>query len=366
MVTFRLEYNPYLIQTKVWLKVGSAWIPLSEESGLTRITKMRMQRWLSPYGENYAGERFFHELRAASGEDIMEIFFSGTAENLKDLSDAAQSYMQKNKTVHISIMPYGEKHNGRRMEKAFEELIKKAKSSVYSLLIPEYIWDFLEKRFSPIKSVGMFVVLEDWNEKRKEIFEIGAWKMICLIVPYHKLSEYSIQEAMRSFAEQFQSLADRDLERERFIIICSCEKGIFSDFIYVKDMVKKKLLEYGLHDLNFFLLEEQEVALLDEENIESGSASLLEARKAICLYCNTYAKESRIRKTYDGLQELLQKEGFVKGGALFRKIEYLLREEHVLYSKAAYLGKIDDKEVYSAYQWTVELLEELEELLEEM
>lgn len=85
MNTYKLIYNPYTVETRLYVRTQQGFEAVSEESALSMITKERMQKWLQPH-DSWPG--FFAALKEAAGDDKVKIIFVGTAEDYKDFTDA--------------------------------------------------------------------------------------------------------------------------------------------------------------------------------------------------------------------------------------------------------------------------------------
>ena len=90
MKTYKLVYNPYTVETKLYAVKGTDQLtPIGEGSSLSPIFHQRMQKWLAPHDE-WRG--FFAELKDACGEDHIELRFVGTEEDYRDLLAASRQY----------------------------------------------------------------------------------------------------------------------------------------------------------------------------------------------------------------------------------------------------------------------------------
>lgn len=97
MSTYKLIYNPYTVDTKLYVCTQTAVEAIGEESALSVISKERMQKWLEPNG-TWPG--FFSALKDAAGDDRIKIQFIGTAEDFKDFSEARDQAVER---MHIQI-----------------------------------------------------------------------------------------------------------------------------------------------------------------------------------------------------------------------------------------------------------------------
>ena len=96
MNKYKLIYNPYTVETKLYVYTQSGVELIGEESSLSFITKGRMQKWLEPH-DSWPG--FFSALKEAAGDQI-KICFVGTAEDFKDFSVARDRAVEQ---MHIQI-----------------------------------------------------------------------------------------------------------------------------------------------------------------------------------------------------------------------------------------------------------------------
>lgn len=87
MTSFKLVYNPYTIEARLYRRSGAGEREIGTDSSLAIIRHERIQRWLAPFG-SWRG--FFQELRVAAGDKALKVMFYGTPEDYADLADAAQ------------------------------------------------------------------------------------------------------------------------------------------------------------------------------------------------------------------------------------------------------------------------------------
>ncbi len=357
MATFHLTYNPFLVQAGLTVQREKEWIPVDEGAGLDSIYRKRLQHWLSE--SNRGGGRFFDQLCASSGEETIELLFSGTKEDMWDLCQAAEIYTNRNPDIQITVRPFD--HD--RMEKygsvgKFQELLSLAEEvrrSAYQNVLPDSVRQCLEGISLPVSPAGLMLDLPLWETKRSKLFAANAWQLVCLKFRYEAMRERAMRSAFRSFSETFHATGSRELERDRFMLLCQCGDAALASLSHTQDSVRKFLLEYGLYDLNVFLLSEREISALDEENSAEDSDRLRDARNTVRLYSERYALQTRLRKICDALQQTLRREGYTKGTTLFRTVEDAVRKTY---------PSAKDSQVYDAYKWVCSFLDRLNNFLE--
>ncbi len=357
MAAFHLTYNPFLVQAGLTVKREKEWIPVDEGAGLDSIYRKRLQHWL--YENNRTGESFFDQLCASSGDEAIEILFSGTKEDMSDLCRAAESYGNKNQDVQIVVRPFDqewmEKYGSVEKLQELCSLAQEIRLSAYWNLLPDSVRRCLEGISLPVSQTGLLLDLPLWETKRTKLFAANAWQLVCLKFRYETMQERAMRNVFRAFSETFRETGNRELERDRFLLLCQCREAALASLPHTQDSVRKFLLEYGLYDLPVFLLSEQEISALDGENSEKDSARLRDARNTVLLYSERYALQTRLRKICDTLQQTLRQEGYIKGKALFRTVEDAVRKA------CPFAG---DRQVYDAYEWVCSLLERLNNFLE--
>lgn len=354
MAEFYLSYNPFTVETSLSVKVNGKWVPISEESGLLRISKMRMQRWLDPSSGYY----YFDDLREAAGEDDIDIYFSGTAEDMDDLKKAADEYSRSKKEVNIRIQEMGNvKENS---SKAKLKILKKILLEVnmrlpdYKILFPDYVWEYLMNSVKSPSLEAILIPFIEWESRKKEIFSIKVWKMVCFSLPYEYLHDKEMKKMLRSFSKELENISDRRFERERFLFICHSETKIR----YVDNDVKRIFMEYGLQDMNVVTLSNKEFEDLDNLEYDGQSESLKQVQRSILVFNERYAEQYRLRKIHDVFQKMCYANGYIQGPKLLKKIDSILRENQES-SK-----RITDKTVKEAYDWLSGFLDSIDHLLD--
>lgn len=344
MATFHLSYNPFLVQTSLCVLSDGKWVAVDEEAGLDSIHRKRLQHWLCEGGQT--GVRFFDQLFASSGDEEIDILFSGTQEDMADLRQAANRYADRHPEMRIAVRPFdGGEQKGYGSSEKLQELRLFAEESCrspYWALLPPDIRERMGRAFLPMPSVGIMIGMSVWETKRTQLFAPDAWQLVALRFRYDTMRERSMRASFRSFSEAFRAIGNRELERTRFLLLCVCSDAALVASLQTQDSVRKVLLEYGLYDLDVFLLSEQEIDLLDDEDASCGSSSFIEVRNAIRIYSERYAEQIRLRKLCDTLQLLLRESGFVKGNDFFRKVEETVRDG---------CPSATDQQVIEAYEW---------------
>jgi len=139
---------------------------------------------------------------------------------------------------------------------------------------------------------------------------------------------------------------------------CTCHTcWCGSDLTRTQDFVKKSLLEYGIYDLNVYLVPQKESRLLYEQESEGGSIQLRSAKKAMELYSRYYAGQYRLRSRSDALGQSLMEDGFVRDKDLFRNVERVMRSSREF-------EKAHDQQVFEGHEWVMGFLEDLEHWLD--
>lgn len=87
MKSFRLSYNPYTVETKLYECTDGGEIAVDENSPMAVILWEHMGKWLSAWG-SWRG--FFAELAQSCGDAKLEIGFEGAQEDFDALSEAAR------------------------------------------------------------------------------------------------------------------------------------------------------------------------------------------------------------------------------------------------------------------------------------
>lgn len=356
MVKLYLSYNPYRVETELRLASEDKMTEVSEEAALMWIAGRRMQRWLS----EDCPRNFFDELKDNLGEEEIEILFSGTDEDMDDLINAANRYMARHSEIRITISRSG----GAETEYGYEQkigqlqaLIDRAKESPYHRIIPQKIWRQLEQLLISENAEIRKIELLNWQDAAETVFSKGAWYQVLIHFPFEKLGSRELRLSLRAFARAIGQNGNREWDRERFMLICECGEAAMSDLARTQDFVKKSLLEYGIYDLNVYLVPQEECRLLYDSAAEGGSAQLRSAKKAMDLYSRYYAGQYRLRSRSDALGQSLMEEGFTRDRDLFRTVEKIMRSSREF-------EKIHDQQVFEGHEWAMKFLEELEHWLD--
>lgn len=350
---FHLVYNPYLVETKLEIRLENSWVPVSEESGLLHISKARMQRWLEPSSILCNGKSYFDELMEASGERQLEIFFSGTKEDLSDLVEAAKNYTAANPQFKIKIIGdrQAAQNDSKQKFRELKNILQEARQSRFHVLLPEKFWRCTEKKIFDDNAATMdFIDLSDWQ--KNYMFETEAWQLLCLTFPFQEMYREKFRNKFRDFGECMAQVPNRNFERERFLLLCRCESNLLADSESSFGAVRKLLMEYGLQDLNFLLLTNEDFQTPRNTPPEKMSGRMRAAQKIISVFNQRYAEQYRLKKIHDVLEKILLKEGFVpERQKNIRKIEDIL-------------SNVSDKEKYTADKWICNLFGKLKTLLD--
>lgn len=356
MVKLYLRYNPYRIETEMRLLSHDTIVPISEEAGIMWIAGMRMQRWLS----EDCSRDFFEELKNNLGEEEIVICFSGTDQDMEDLTRAADRYMKRHSETRIRIERDGSKGNRFGSEQKIERLnilLREAGKSPYSVIIPRKIWLQLEA-LRDAKPVGASrIELERWPNAADSLFGKENWQQACIHFPFERMGTKPIRDALYAFSQAIAHNGKREWDRERFLLICECDDAVMADLQRAQDSVKKILLEYGIYDLNVYLITPAECNLLYRSGAQGESSQLRSAKKAMALYEQRYAAQYQLHTMSDALQRDLRNEGFVRNADLFRKVEKIMRG-------SPKFRNVRDRQIFDGHEWVLHFLSELEHWLD--
>lgn len=109
MVIVQIRYNPYIVKTDI--KINGKELD-SRKSPLMYVDNKRLQEWIEPKG-NWAG--IYAELKNNTGDSNIEIEFTGTSGDFKDIEYAKEQYggcftqvnlIHKNRDTAREIDPY--------------------------------------------------------------------------------------------------------------------------------------------------------------------------------------------------------------------------------------------------------------------
>lgn len=363
MAKFYLIYNPYTVNANLFVNIENRWIPVDEESGLLRIANSRMQNWFTPSG-TLNDKNYFDELCESSGEQQLEIIFSGTSEDLLDLTRAAEIYVSKHPQVQITILSDEETkcNTGSQKFQQLKYILSEAQNSKFRLLLPEKFWwymneEILNRDSRPVRFISSRVC------RINIMFEVGAWKMFCVKFSFKEIRSERVRQWLREFADYLSRVENRSLERERFLFLFRCENIFAADAPASRNTVLKSLMEYGLSDLKFALLTAAEIDEIDSTNPkeELGNERLKAAREIVSTYCQRFAEQIMLKKMHDMLKEILTQEGFhMNGHGNFRRVEKILidaSDEQTTYDE------IYD-EIIAANEWLTKLLNRLSHFLD--
>lgn len=353
MTEFQLSYNPFTVETSLAVKIDEKWIPVSEESGLLRISRIRMQRWLEPM----ADKSFFEELREVSGEDIIDIYFFGTKEDLCDLQKAALSYMDANRDVLISVIGSSDTEKNSSVQKLqqLNQILSEAQQSRYKGVLPDSIWKYLGNCISDNALSAVLLSLSEWPGKKQDIFSDEAWQMVCFVFSYEELKTREIRRYLKEFSEIIEKAEDRFFDRERFLFICRYENPQSNLF----HVVKKIFMEYGIQDINIAVLSKAEMELLDEVGTANQSEQYYSVQNSIMLFNERYAQQYRLRKIHVVLKKMLYEQGYIDGPKLLRTVEELLRGDERDGEEA-----VSDAAIKEAAGWISDFIDKINHLLD--
>lgn len=157
MKTYKLVYNPYQVETKLYIVKENGFLqPVSEDSSLAPIFHQRMQKWIVPH-DMWRG--FFAELKEVCGESHIKIHFVGTAEDYSDLLLACKHYAPKaNFSVDlVNVLSKGSQLqiNGDYKLWQIQEMIRDAKENADVSILPEDILSCLDRALDPYFEINV-------------------------------------------------------------------------------------------------------------------------------------------------------------------------------------------------------------------
>lgn len=349
MAEFWMSYNPFTVQTALAVNIGGDWVPVSEESGLLYVSRIRMQRWLEPT----SGRSYFDELREVSGEDCIEICFSGTKEDLCDLQKAASSYMERNRNAQVLVIGSGDtkKNSCAQKLEQLNKIMTDARESGYRKILPDNIWKYVDSCMVRPASAAVLVPLSDWPDRKHEFFSEEAWRMTCFVFDCEVLRQKAARSCLADFSRMIGRVEDRFFERERFFFI-GCYQDWWSDRL---NDVRKVFMEYGIQDIELGVLSVSEMDTLDHVGTKGQSEQYYYVQNSILRFNERYAEQYRIRKLRDILKRVLYEQGYERGPKLLRKVEGTLRGK----------GKsVSDTDVKSAAAWLSDFMDRIDHLLD--
>lgn len=340
MIEIGLCYNPFKVEMELFIiKSGNEWIPVSAESGLLRVSKMRMQHWLEPV----AGQSYFDELRDAVGDNQIIIYFSGTTEDMYDLKNAVKKYCKEHPFVNIEIKSDGntERNSSKNKLNQLRDIVNDVKNSDFHLILPSTTLSYLDKCLYPKAESVIRMPLVD-SPRMEELFRSETWQMFCLTFAYEDMLSESNRKLLKNFSKELDKINDRNFERERFLFVCTYKN--FNDHLN-KD-IHKLFSEYGLRDMKVIAINEQDLSELDNFDSEIKQESFVETQRYVRIFQDRYADQYRLRKMHDVLEKTMQDQGYSESGPpLMRKVDEVLRGgDHVKYY-------VSDKTISEATNW---------------
>lgn len=346
---YQIAYNPYKVYMKISIKDKNGWTPISQDSSLARFSRVRLQRCLNGNSDN----SFFQELADSAGDDEIDISFLGTAEDYMDLQAAAFHFTSANPNLNISLQRQlnSDLNSAQNKYAVLLEIAANAKEHKYSFLIPSDIWNGISQALTLPSNEETLVPLVDWETIDDEIFSEDSWKMFCFEFRYEELKSKALRNAFKRLSKRFECMTDRAFERERFLLICRYADSIDANY----NVLRKVLMEYGVQDIDFTLIGENDYRHLDDPYNARNSMSLCELQQHIIAYKNRYAGQYKLKKSLDVVKNAIQANCLTPGPKLKRKIDSELRDKSTSFS---------DREVEEAYNWLINLLDKIDHVLE--
>lgn len=157
MKTYKLVYNPYKVETKLFaVKENGNLQAVSEDSSLAPIFHQRLQKWVAPH-DLWKG--FFAELKEVCGENHIKLMFVGTEEDYGDLLSACKVYAPKaNFEVDlINLLSKGSQMQvkGEYKLMQIQDLIKDARENADETVLPEDIFVCLDRALDPYFEINV-------------------------------------------------------------------------------------------------------------------------------------------------------------------------------------------------------------------
>lgn len=360
MTKFHMVYNPYSVETNLSVKLENSWTPVSAESGLLHISKARMQRWIELENSLCNGKSYFDELFEATGERTLEIFFSGTKEDLEDLITAAENYQDANPIFKIKI--WGEKNisqndSKEKLQRLKEILIEK-QNSKFRCLLPEEFWNYAdEKIFNDNINPVEFVELSKWE--KGFMFDPSDWQLLCAVFSFDAIQTENLRDKFCNFGECMANVANRNSERERFLLLCRCENESVVNDKNTRHVINKLLMEYGLQDLRLVLLTNEDRRISINAPEDKLNDRVKETQKIVSVFKQRYAEQYRLKKMHDVLKKILHDADYKP-----RKQKNIRRVETIILAAAENSNQDNlDDIIYEGYAWINELFDNLNTLL---
>lgn len=351
-MNYQIAYNPYKVDMKISIRDKNEWVPISPNSTLVQFSRIRLQRCLNNHSDN----SFFYELCKSSGDDEIEILFLGTDEDYADFQEAVSNFNFLVSDYNIELRKEGTSSSNSTKSKydALLKLTTNAKKYKYNYLITDKIWKGIDNALTKPSSEAVLIPLEQWKNYKEKIFSRDSWKMFCFEFRYEDLKSKSIRNAFRELSKEFEQLPDRPFERERFEFICRYDNNTKANY----NVLKKALMEYGIQDIGYALINETDYTYIDDPESQNASASLKELQQHIVIFKKRYASQYKLRKSIDSIQFEIQKEELTPGPNLKRKVDDALKERKTGSSN------LSDREVEDAYDWLVNTLNSISHILE--
>ena len=147
MKTYKLVYNPYKVETKLFIvKPDGQQVAIGQDSSLAPVFHQRMQKWLAPSG---SWKGFFAELKDVCGENQITLLFTGTTEDYQDLLKACKRYTPE---LHFLVDIRSTLNQASRMLidgtyklVQIQNLISNAREKADPAVLPEDVLDYLVK-----------------------------------------------------------------------------------------------------------------------------------------------------------------------------------------------------------------------------
>ncbi len=156
MRAFRLIYNPYTVETRLYERMPGGDIAVDEDSPLAAILWEHMREWLPAHG---AWRGFFAELAQAAGDRELEISFEGTRDDFDALSAAALLAKEESglwvELRHTSDVKNILRENNRRKLEKVRAYLAYAKSPGRADSLSQRIMGYVERAWDPCYTVNV-------------------------------------------------------------------------------------------------------------------------------------------------------------------------------------------------------------------
>lgn len=158
MKTYRLVYNPYTVETKMYAMKEKKMELFDKDSSMAPIYYQRIQKWLDPDLRN-DWQGFFAELQEVCGEDKIRLEFLGTDEDYQELNSAYKKYAVPAgfyvEIIKLLNKPARLQASGEYKLMQIQNLIKNAEKNADKSVLPDEILNYLKKAIDPYFEINV-------------------------------------------------------------------------------------------------------------------------------------------------------------------------------------------------------------------